>query len=111
AQPTLSRGNPNLNPRESEGFDVSLEFYPADGLISIAAFTKSIQNEIFTLSSIERMDVGRGIEDVLVSTPQNAETAEIRGIELGFQQSLTMLPAPFDGLGVSANATFLDTEF
>ncbi len=110
-QPTLSRGNPNLNPRESEGFDVSLEFYPKDGLISIAAFTKSIDNEIFSLTSIERMDIGRGMEDVLVSTPRNAESAKIRGIELGFQQSLTMLPAPFDGLGVSANATFLDTEF
>lgn len=111
SQATLSRGNPNLNPRESEGFDLSLEYYPTDGLISVAVFSKSIDNEIFTLDSVERMDVGRGLEDVLVSTPMNAQSAEIRGIELGFQQALTMLPAPFDGFGVNANATFLDTEF
>lgn len=111
SQPTLSRGNPNLKPRESEGLDLSVEYYPTDGLISVAVFSKSIDNEIFSLSSVQRMDVGRGIEDVLVSTPMNAQSAEIRGIELGFQQALTMLPAPFDGFGINANATFLDTEF
>lgn len=111
SQATLSRGNPNLKPRESQGFDLSLEYYPTDGLISVAVFSKSIDNEIFTLSSVERLDVGRGLEDVLVSTSRNAQSAEIRGIELGFQQALTMLPAPFDGFGVNANATFLDTDF
>ena len=112
AVPTVSRGNPDLKPRESEGLDLSLEYYPAqDGLISAALFTKSIDNEIFTLTANQRLDVGRGVEDVLVTTPMNAETAKIRGVEIAFQQALTMLPAPFDGFGVSANATFLDTEF
>lgn len=109
--PTLSLGNPGLKPRKSRGFDLSLEFYPKDGVISIAAFSKDISNEIFTLSAVERRDVGRGVEDVLVSTPRNAETARIRGLELGMQQAFTFLPAPFDGLGISANATILDTRF
>ena len=111
SQPTLSRGNPGLKPRESRGFDLSFEFYPKDGLLSAALFHKRIKNEIFTLSSVERLDVGRGVEDVLVSEPRNAETATIRGLELNLQQALTFLPDPFDGLGISANATFLDTEF
>ncbi len=111
SQPTLSRGNPGLRPRESRGFDLSFEFYPRDGVISAALFHKKIGNEIFTLSNVERLDVGRGPEDVLVSEPRNAETAIIRGLELNLQQALTFLPAPFDGLGVGANATLLDTEF
>ncbi|HAF80964.1 MAG TPA: TonB-dependent receptor, partial [Brevundimonas sp.] len=111
SQPTLSRGNPGLKARESEGLDLSFEYYPTDGLMSVALFTKDIDNEIFTLSSVQNLDVGRGVEAVIVSTPTNAETAKIRGVEVAFQQALTMLPAPFDGLGVSANATFLDTEF
>jgi TonB-dependent receptor len=111
SQPTLSRGNPGLKARESEGLDLSFEYYPTDGLMSVALFTKDIANEIFTLSSVQNLDVGRGVEAVIVSTPTNAETAKIRGVEVAFQQALTMLPAPFDGLGVSANATFLDTEF
>lgn len=111
SQPTLARGNPGLKPRESRGFDLSFEFYPKDGVISAALFHKKIKNEIFTLSSVEPIDVGRGVEDVLVSEPRNAETATIKGLELNLQQALTFLPAPFDGLGVSANATFLDTRF
>lgn len=111
SQPTLSRGNPGLRPRKSEGFDASFEYYPRDGVVSVALFAKDIKDEIFTLTGTETLDVGRGAETVIVSTPRNAETATIRGIEFNLQQALTFLPEPFDGLGVFANATFLDTEF
>ncbi len=108
---TMSRGNPDLKPRESEGFDLSVEYYPHDGLISLAVFSKDITNEIFTSTSIERLDIDGATRDVTVTTPRNASGAEIRGIELAFQQELYFLSAPFDGFGVSANATFLDTDF
>lgn len=111
SQPTLSRGNPGLKPRESEGFDLSVEYYPPDGLISLAVFSKDIKNEIFTLSSEERLDVGRGVEPVLVSTPRNAESAKIKGLEFAVQQAFTFLPEPFDGFGFNGNVTLLDTEF
>ena len=111
SQPTLSRGNPGLQARESEGFDLSVEYYPTDGMISLALFTKDIKNEIFTLSSVENLDVGRGVESVLVSTPRNAESAKINGVEFAVQQSFTFLPAPFDGFGFNGNVTWLDTEF
>ena len=108
---TMSRGNPDLKPRESEGFDLSLEYYPRDGLMSVAVFSKDITNEIFTSTSIERLEIDGAVRDVTVTTPRNASSSEIRGIELAFQQELYFLPAPFDGFGVSANATFLDTDF
>jgi TonB-dependent receptor len=111
AQPTLSRGNPGLKARESRGFDLSVEWYPRDGMISAAIFTKDIKNEIFTLTSTENLDVGRGIEAVRVSTPRNAESAKIRGIEFAVQQAFTFLPEPFDGFGFNGNITWLDTEF
>lgn len=111
SQARVSRGNPNLKPRESEGFDVSIEFYPPDGMISLAAFTKSIKNEIFTLSNIENINVGRGVEPVIVSTPRNAENAKIKGLEFAVQQAFTFLPSPFDGFGFNGNITLLDTEF
>jgi len=111
SQPTLSRGNPNLKARESEGFDLSLEIYPTDGMVSLAVFSKDIKNEIFTLSSTAQLDVGRGVETVLISTPRNAEAAKIKGVEFAVQQAFTFLPAPFDGLGFNGNVTWLDTEF
>ena len=111
AQPTLSRGNPNLKARESRGFDLSVEYYPQDGMISAAVFSKAIYNEIFSLQSSRQLDVGRGVETVLVTTPTNAEKARIKGLELAVQQAFTFLPSPFDGFGVNANMTLLDTEF
>jgi TonB-dependent receptor len=111
AQPTLSRGNPSLKARESQGFDLSFEYYPQDGLISAAVFSKTIDNEIFSLQSSQQLNVGRGLETVLVTTPTNAKSAKIKGLELAVQQAFTFLPSPFDGFGINANMTLLDTEF
>jgi TonB-dependent receptor len=113
SQAVLSRGNPNLKPRESRGFDVSLEYYPKDGAISLGLFHKDIQNEIFTLTSNQMLDlgIGNGVENVEVSEPRNAQSAKLRGVEFGWQQTLTFLPAPFDGLGFNVNATVLDSDF
>jgi TonB-dependent receptor len=111
SQARLSRGNPDLKARESEGFDLSLEFYPRDGMVSLALFSKDIKNEIFSLSSTENLDVGRGVESVIVSSPRNAEAAKIKGVEFAVQQAFTFLPAPLDGFGFNGNITWLDTEF
>ena len=40
-----------------------------------------------------------------LSTPLNGTKATIRGLELTWQQNLTMLPSPFDGLGLYSNYT------
>jgi TonB-dependent receptor len=111
--PTLSRGNPDLKPRESRGFDLSVEYYIPDGVVAVGVFTKDIKNEIFSLASTERLDLGlgRGVETVNVTQAQNARTAKIQGIEANFQQTFSFLPAPLDGLGINANVTLLDTRF
>lgn len=111
SQARLTRGNPGIKPRRSRGFDLSFEAYPQDGLVSIAVFSKSIRDEIFTLTGVETLDVGRGLEQVIVTTPQNADNARIRGIEVGVQQALTFLPEPLNGFGVSGNVTLIDSKF
>jgi len=111
--PTLSRGNPDLKPRQSMGLDFSAEYYTNDdGLISLGVFYKDIEDEIFTVNSIETLDlgIGRGPEQVEVSQPGNAQSAKLFGIEAAVQQSLTFLPKPFDGLGVNLNATYVDSD-
>ena len=110
--PTLSRGNPDLKPRRSEGLDASIEYYPPGGLISLGVFYKDIKDEIFSVTNIETLDldVGRGPEQVEVSEPRNAQSASIFGIEAAIQQSFTFLPAPFDGFGVNLNGTYIDSD-
>ncbi len=109
--PTVSRGNPGLKPREATNYDLSLEYYLQHGLVSVAVFAKDVENEIFTRTTQVSMDVGRGVEEVTLSQPENAETGKIRGLELSLQQTFTFLPAPFNTLGTSLNGTWLDTEF
>jgi TonB-dependent receptor len=112
-QATLNRGNPALKPRESDALDVSIEFYPEDGLFAVGVFRKEIDNEIFTLTSTTQLDLGlnRGLETVSVVEPRNAQPATIDGVEVTWQQALTMLPSPLDGFGFNLNATFLESEF
>lgn len=113
ALPTLSRGNPDLKPRRSMGLDASAEYYSGNGgLVSLGIFYKDIKDEIFSVTSIERIDLGlgRGIEDVQVTRPDNAQSATLFGIEAAVQQSLNFLPKPLDGFGVNLNATYVKSK-
>ena len=111
--PTLSRGNPNLKPRRSQGLDASVEYYTSnDGLISLGIFYKDIEDEIFTLTTTQMIDlnIGRGVEQVEVNQAQNAQSASLFGVEAAVQQSFTFLPKPFDGLGINLNATYINSK-
>ena len=45
-----------------------------------------------------------------LQTKVNAGDTTLKGVELAFQQPLTMLPAPFDKTGVQLNYTFTDSD-
>jgi iron complex outermembrane receptor protein len=46
----------------------------------------------------------------LIRTSKNLNPATIKGFEVGFQQFFTFLPAPFDGFGLQANYTYVDSS-
>lgn len=120
-------GNPDLKPRKSWNFDLSAEWYPtAFSVFSVGLFYKDISDELvgFTESLDDRaaMDAAlaeRGLTGVVdtstltrldLSTTVNGASATLKGIELLGQTQFSFLPSPFDGLGASASATFLDGE-
>ncbi|GAA3790954.1 TonB-dependent receptor [Qipengyuania pelagi] len=102
-------GNPDLKPFRSTGLDLSVEFYPAAGsVLSVAGFYKHIENPIFTRTV---RDVSfAGIPLTSLSQPQNATDGDLLGVEANIVQRFTFLPAPFDGLGASANFTYVDSS-
>lgn len=110
---SLSSGNPELDPYESMNFDVSAEYYlPNAGILSAGFFHKEIDNPIYELETFET-DVtidGRRYSQLSTSAPANADEGRITGVELAYQQPFTFLPAPFDGFGISANMTFVDSS-
>ena len=105
---TANSGSPDLEPFESDSYDLSLEWYFRDGgLISIAAFRKDIGGFIFSSS---RPETVAGVAWASVTRPQNAAEATIDGFELNVQTEFDFLPAPFSGLGVLANYTYADSS-
>ncbi len=111
---TLTTGNPNLRPRSSENFDVSHEWYldGGRGLLSVAVFEKTIRNDIFSYGSTQTLTINGMATPVLVTEGQNSPfKVHAHGVELGFSHDLDMLPSPFDGFGVSANATLSSAKF
>ena len=105
-----SYGNPDLDPYESDNFDLSIEYYGDDLFyISVGTFLKDIDNAIY--KTIQKTATINGISfNNGVNTWINADSSEIRGYELSFSRELSFLPEPFDGLFVAANLTFTDGD-
>lgn len=96
----ISRGNPNLRPRQSDNFDVGLErYFGRNGVIAVAAFAKRIRDDIFFLRSIDIVDGAA----TSVRQPLNAESSRLYGAEFQVsQRDLKLLGVRFDPF---ANAT------
>jgi TonB-dependent receptor len=110
---SITEGNPDLQPMESNNFDIQLEWYnDKGGLYSVALFQKDIKN--FAFSQITRFDVfDANNRPVPVASgfnthtqPQNGPGAKNRGIELIARQRLSFLPGAFKGFSVDLSATF-----
>ncbi len=105
-----SYGNPNLEPYESNNFDISLEYY-GDNLsfISVGAFLKQIDNAIY--KTVQKTATVNGITfNDGVNTWINADESDITGFEFNFSQDFEFLPEPFNGLFVAINVTWTDGD-
>lgn len=110
---SLEGGNPELTPYESMNFDIAAEYYlSASGILSVGVFHKRIDNSIYTRSDLlENVTFeGREFDRLSTSRPENADSGKLTGVEFNIQQQFTMLPSPFDGLGIALNHTIVDSE-
>ncbi len=109
---TGTGGNPDLEPTESTNYDLSLEWYFADGSSLYGALFK---REIEGLVIPGRTTIVRtGNDDVerpyVLSAPVNAADGELSGAEIGLVYFPNNLPEALDGLGVQASYTMLDSS-
>ena len=107
ATPTGTAGNARLQPFRATQYDLSLEYYfkPAS-IVSVGIFAKDLESFIISRSAFETFDG----HDYLVKRPVNGEGGKIKGIELVYQNNFDFLPSPFDGLGMVANYSFIESE-
>jgi|TARA_B100000530_G_scaffold3095_1_gene2595 TonB-dependent receptor len=102
-----SYGNPDLDPYESNNFDISYEYY-GDNLsfFSIGAFLKQIDGAIY--KTIQKNATINGISfNDGVTTWINADESDITGLELNFQQEFD---GAWEGFYVALNLTFTDGD-
>ncbi|MCP8899636.1 TonB-dependent receptor [Gilvimarinus xylanilyticus] len=110
---TGSGGNPALQPMESIQYDASLEWYFAPvGSLTTSIFYKDLSN-FFIEGALPRTFTNptTGVSQTVdFTTTRNGEEGKMQGIEIAYQQFYDMLPEPFDGFGIQANYTFIDSE-
>ena len=105
---TLSMGNPNLKPTYSTNYDFMFEkYFKGVGVASIGIFYKDIQQLIYRR---EQVDTTGELTGFRISTPSNAGSALLYGIELNWQQQFTFLPGFLKGFGIYGNYTYTKSE-
>ena len=112
ASGNLTVGNPYLKPTQSFNLDGSAEWYFAPvGSLTFAAFYKELK-DVATNSTVRLPFTNNGATfDVAITTPGNSDqTAKVKGFEIGYQQFYDFLPKPFDGFGINANYTYIDSK-
>ncbi|MFT4198928.1 MAG: TonB-dependent receptor [Pseudoxanthomonas sp.] len=103
---TITQGNPDLKPIEATNLDLSGEWSTDHGgFFSAAAFYKRLRHYIYDAGSSQANASTSGSGTVLYTMPTNGGDGTVYGVELSARQRFQDLPAPFDGLGISANAT------
>lgn len=103
---TGSSGNASLEPLRAKQLDASLEWYlPKGGMVYVAGFYKWVDGFIQNVVQDETING----QVYSISRPQNGDSGKIKGFEVGYQQFFDFLPAPFDGLGMQANFTYVDS--
>jgi iron complex outermembrane receptor protein len=137
--PGITMGNPYLKPFRSDNFDFSVEWYfGSGGSLSAAYFRKeigsfpqqllgngplsgAIQGTTYEQVIAGMRAAGTSGATALANYSDAGGTWAIRqfkdspgglidGIELSYTQNFTFLPAPFDGFGVQANYTHIESE-
>lgn len=126
---TVKVGNPSLEPFTANNVDLGIEWYLNDeSMLAATYFYKEI--ETFITNDIEKRlvdpayhafinadgeyEAGISLDPFTTpyehSTPVNGKGTNIEGLEIIYQQPLSFLSAPFDGLGIIVNYTHVSAN-
>lgn len=116
----VTTGNPNLEPFRGTSYDLSYEWYPAQGeFVALGFFYKDISTYIQNVTRIAPYSTTGLPADLLdgtdtipsdefsISNVVNTPGGPLTGIELNYQKPLRFLPGNWSGLGVLFNYTYV----
>lgn len=105
--------NPDLAPMTATQFDISAEWYFDEngGMAHAALFRKEIDDFFRRDNVLSDIQNPNGTVVPVNSTLYtNIGSGEINGAEIGVSKFFDALPAPFDGLGIQASYTYIDSK-
>ena len=109
----IQRGNFNLQHQVSLNYDLFISAYNKFGLFTIGGFYKEIDDVDFVRRSLVTPITPNTTENLIGFTliqPENSlRTSTVKGIELDAQVNFASLPSPWNGIILSANATFIES--
>lgn len=107
---SFNGGNSYLKPTMADNYDFTTEYYtPWGGAVVASLFYKNVSDFVTTLTQLEVPVTGRsGLFNSTTSV--NAGRGRTSGFEIGTNQPFRFLPSPYDGFGVSANYTYVDSH-
>lgn len=105
-----SSGNADLKPVRSDNYDLSLEWYiDRSSSITATIFRRDVTGFIQSVTSnfdIDYLGADNGVYQI--TRPENSGSGKLQGIEGGFTFFPKELPTWLDGIGISANGTYID---
>jgi iron complex outermembrane receptor protein len=109
---TANGGNPGLKSTESKNFDLSLEWYFAEGSSLYGTlFQRDIEGFVVPLrKKVQGPKLDGTLGDFILDQPVNASNGELKGLEVGLIWFPQNLPGVLDGLGVQASYTGLESS-
>ena len=105
-------GNPSLKPATAWQGDITAEWYFSRvGSLTFDVFYKDVKNFFYQTSIATPMENNGITLNIPQRGPANYNGhGKIKGFEIAYQQTFDFLPKPFDGFGVSANYSFVDSS-
>jgi iron complex outermembrane receptor protein len=104
---TGTGGAPNLDPFKADQVDLSAEYYfGQQALLSVGLFYKDVSTFIIQQQSPETY----GGVNYLINRKVNGEGAEVKGVEALLQLPFYFLPGAWDGFGVIASYSYIDSS-
>jgi TonB-dependent receptor len=113
--PYGSGGNAQLDPWRAKAVDLSYEKYFGNkGYVSVAGFHKKLDSYIYQMTGprdfSEYRLAGATADIGTMTQPKNGQGGTLQGLELAASAPLDMVHPMLDGFGISANASFTNSQ-
>jgi TonB-dependent receptor len=104
---TVTTGNPNLKPMIADNYDIGASYdLPQSGSAGLGLFYKSFSDYVVQTGYLAPY---QGQPAYTYTTFQNIASARAVGVEVNVYKPFTFLPSPYDGFGLIANYTYVNS--